>query len=72
MPLYEYTCEDCGKQTEQLVKNDAKPNCPECGSEHLTKLLSIFASPNRGSAAPAGGPARPGGSCGSGCGCHPH
>ena len=71
MPLYEYTCEECGNQSEQLVTNGAKPNCPDCGSPKLTKLFSIVAAPNRGNS-PAGGPARPGGSCGSGCGCYPH
>ena len=72
MPLYEYTCEECGQQSEQLVSNSTKPNCPKCGSSRLSKLLSIVASPNRGGST-AGGPDRPsGGSCGSGCGCHPH
>jgi putative FmdB family regulatory protein len=69
MPLYEYTCEQCGRQSEQLVSNGTQPSCPECGGSRLSKLLSIVAVPNRGTS--EGGP-KPGGSCGAGCGCHPH
>jgi putative FmdB family regulatory protein len=46
MPLYEYECKDCAKQSEILVHNIAsKPSCPECGSKKLTKLLSVIGSP---------------------------
>jgi putative FmdB family regulatory protein len=46
MPLYEYQCKECSKQVEILVPNaSAKPNCPECGSKNLDKLLSVVASP---------------------------
>ena len=48
MPLYEYACEECGRQSEQLVNAGSQPNCPECGSPRLSKLLSIVASPGRG------------------------
>ena len=43
MPIYEYHCESCGKQSEILVRNlNEKPVC-ECGSDNLKKLLSVFA-----------------------------
>jgi putative FmdB family regulatory protein len=46
MPLYEYECKDCSKQVEILVNAPtAKPDCPECGSKKLTKLLSVIGSP---------------------------
>jgi putative FmdB family regulatory protein len=49
MPLYEYECIDCTKQVEILVsKPDAKPDCPECGSKKLTKLLSVIGAPVAG------------------------
>lgn len=70
MPLYEYACEECGRQSEQLVSAGTQPNCPECGSPRLSKLLSIVASPGRGAEA-GGGPDLPAGPCGSGCGCFP-
>lgn len=69
MPLYEYVCRDCDRQFELLVRGSQPPICPECGSEQLTKLLSVVAAPGRG--ATGAGPAdRPPGSCGPGCCCH--
>ena len=40
MILYDFKCEDCGKEMEALIKEGEKaPNCPVCG--HLmTKLMS--------------------------------
>jgi len=46
MPLYEYECKDCSKQVEILVANiQSKPDCPNCGSKKLAKLLSVIGSP---------------------------
>lgn len=54
MPLYEYHCEDCNRDSELLVKNTSeKPECPECGSKHLVKLLSVIGSPVIGSGSSA-------------------
>ncbi len=41
MPIYEYSCENCGKITEILV-NKEKDNvvCKYCGSIRLKKLIS--------------------------------
>jgi len=70
MPIYEYHCDACGRDSELLVSANARPDCPECGSDKMSKLLSIVAAPSReGSAGPGD---RPSGSCGAGCGCHPH
>ena len=71
MPLYEYVCRDCESQVELLVQGSQQPECPQCGSGQLTKLLSVVAAPGRDSAA-GNQPAGPSGSCGHGCGCHPH
>ncbi|GAB6175717.1 hypothetical protein JCM16814_06080 [Desulfobaculum senezii] len=41
MPLYEFECEKCGAQFEDLVASDAAaPPCPECSSGATRKLLS--------------------------------
>jgi putative FmdB family regulatory protein len=70
MPLYEYHCEACDQDSELLVASNATPECPQCGSKRLSKLLSIVAAPSREDA--SGRPSGPGsGSCGAGCGCHP-
>jgi putative FmdB family regulatory protein len=46
MPLYEYVCDDCHRQSELLVKNlESRPACPECGSKKMSKLLSVIGSP---------------------------
>ncbi len=41
MPLFDYHCLDCGKQNEILisVSND-HPQCKNCGSTNLEKMIS--------------------------------
>ena len=41
MPLYEYSCENCSRKVELLIRGDEKPECPHCHSTKLTKLLSV-------------------------------
>lgn len=46
MPLYEFDCAACGKNSEILVRSahwKGTP-CPHCGSTKLTKKLSVFAA----------------------------
>jgi putative FmdB family regulatory protein len=43
MPMYEYQCNACHADFERLVRGDAVPTCPECGSSELTKVLSRLA-----------------------------
>ena len=40
MPIYEYTCEECGENFEELVFGDEVPACPKCNSDKTHKLLS--------------------------------
>lgn len=45
MPLYEYTCADCGKTSEILVKSSSEtPACPHCGGARMAKEFSTFAA----------------------------
>lgn len=44
MPIYEYACGDCGNEFEALVRSDTTPQCPNCHSNKLEKLLSVFAT----------------------------
>jgi putative FmdB family regulatory protein len=40
MPLFNYKCEKCGKQFEELVRScSEKVACPECKSEDVKKAL---------------------------------
>lgn len=54
MPLFGFVCEACGREHELLVRADARPSCPECGSERMIKLLSAFAPQSSHAAEPVG------------------
>ncbi|MBX9634189.1 MAG: zinc ribbon domain-containing protein [Magnetospirillum sp.] len=41
MPLYSYRCSGCDATFETLVRSTDTPACPSCGSEQLTRLLSL-------------------------------
>jgi putative FmdB family regulatory protein len=50
MPLYEFHCEKCGKDSEVLVRStqwEGTP-CPKCGSTQLVKKFSTFAAAGTG------------------------
>ena len=45
MPIFDYLCEDCGKTKEILIKDTGKaPECPDCGSSNMKKLVSAHSS----------------------------
>ena len=77
MPLYEFHCNDCGRDSEILVRSsDWKGTaCPKCNSTKLVKKLSVFAASvkdtagSAGACAPCGQHVHSGGCCGGGaCG----
>ena len=51
MPIYEYGCEKCGRDFEELVFGDEMPACPYCGSGETHKLMSRCARCRSDSAA---------------------
>lgn len=54
MPIFEYTCEKCGNEFEELVfDRDELPPCPKCHSVQTSKLMSACRS-KVGSGAPGG------------------
>ncbi|MBP7825391.1 MAG: zinc ribbon domain-containing protein [Verrucomicrobia bacterium] len=73
MPIYEFHCEKCDRDSEILVRSSEwkGAKCPHCGSTKLEKKLSVFASASSSGGAdacavsPSG--ARGGGCCGGGC-----
>ena len=78
MPIYEFSCNSCRRDSEVLVRSSdwTGTPCPHCGSTRLTKKLSVFASTSGGGGSPecADAPAcgmNPA-SCGSCCGGGPH
>ena len=46
MPTYEYRCEGCGEtfeRSESIAEHDtARPECPKCGSDKVTRAVSAF------------------------------
>ncbi|MDE0358354.1 MAG: zinc ribbon domain-containing protein [Gammaproteobacteria bacterium] len=40
MPVYEYVCNDCGRQFEVLLLRQETAACPSCESADLKRLLS--------------------------------
>ena len=69
MPLYEYSCDDCGETFEALVRGSEAPRCPKCEGVSLKQLLSVTAAPSGSSA--GSGDADPGtcgrSACARGC-----
>ncbi|MEZ5077842.1 MAG: FmdB family zinc ribbon protein [Solirubrobacterales bacterium] len=47
MPIYEFECERCGGQFEELVPGDVAPPCPACGAAAARRLLSSVSPPGR-------------------------
>jgi putative FmdB family regulatory protein len=74
VPIYEYSCQACGRVFEKLVYGGTATavGCPGCESPEVTRRLSVFGVKTGGlpvmtSGAPAAGSG--GGCCGGGCGC---
>src|SRR5882672_6257117 len=51
MPIYEYRCSSCGFQKEYLRKlsDPVLTDCPECGKETFSKMLSAAGFQLKGS-----------------------
>lgn len=48
MPIYEYRCETCHKQTSLFVRNITEPGqsrCQFCNSDRLIRLISRIVTP---------------------------
>ncbi|MBZ5729039.1 MAG: zinc ribbon domain-containing protein [Acidobacteriia bacterium] len=66
MPIYEYSCQDCGTKFEKLVRRPAdvpEVVCPSCGRKHLKEEFSTFAAHANGGPRPASAPVCPSGGC---------
>jgi putative FmdB family regulatory protein len=65
MPIFEYSCEDCGTKFEKLVRRTGQEvECPSCGKNHLKTELSTFAAhASTGAKQPSQMPGCPGGMC---------
>jgi len=44
VPVYEFICDDCRTEFEELVMSSSEEvPCPKCNGSHTTRLLSRFA-----------------------------
>ena len=74
MPIYEFRCEKCERDSEILVRSSdwLGTKCPHCGSTKLAKKFSTFAAAGGGGndspSCSTGG--NRGGCCGGHCGGH--
>lgn len=47
MPIFEFVCQDCGWEFEELVRSASsvdEVSCPACDSVYVLKQISTFAS----------------------------
>ena len=59
MPLFDFTCDECGERFDKLFRTMTdKPlaQCPKCGSKHTRRALSLVnAGKSEGKSAADGG-----------------
>jgi putative FmdB family regulatory protein len=74
MPIFEYRCNACGAEFEELVFSSTKVACPKCQAAKVTKQLSVPAPAVAGGAkaAPVCESGMPPSSCCGGGACHQH
>ena len=66
MPIFEYSCQDCGARFEKLVRRAGDTDglaCPSCGRTELRQELSVFAAHANGASEAAPAPAAPCAGC---------
>jgi len=59
MPIYEFSCSACDRSFEELVRSAEAINevgCPKCGSRHVKRKISLFASKTNTASAFASAP----------------
>jgi putative FmdB family regulatory protein len=66
MPLYEYQCQGCQHEFEQLVWGGQQVSCPQCNGAQVEKLFSVVANPVSGDSPNPGSRTLP--TMGGGCG----
>lgn len=42
MPIFEYVCDCCKEDFEELVQHEERVACPRCNSDSVTKQFSTF------------------------------
>jgi putative FmdB family regulatory protein len=63
MPLFDFVCQNCQHDYEDLIRADEHSACPQCESTRVERQLPVFAVQGGRSSDPVPGP----GGCGT-CG----
>lgn len=69
MPLFEFVCDHCGQNFEELVRSSTQTEgitCPICKSQEVKKKVSTFASKVSGASSFSFGRASSAASCSTG------
>lgn len=66
MPIYEFVCNKCGNEFEELVFSTELPACPRCGTADTQKMLSACARRKRANSGASAEYTPSGGGC-AGC-----
>jgi putative FmdB family regulatory protein len=51
MPIFEYTCANCGHHFEKLILSARRAKelrCPKCDSQEVQKDISLFGTSSKG------------------------
>ena len=69
MPIYEFSCSTCDRSFEELVRSAEATSevvCPKCGSQHVRRKISLFASKTNTVGAFASAPSASSAACSTG------
>jgi putative FmdB family regulatory protein len=47
VPIYDFRCDGCGAEFEELVRAQETPVCPRCGAPEPRRVLSQVSPPAR-------------------------
>ena len=67
MPIYEYSCAECGESFEKLVRTTSgsvEIRCPRCNTDRVSRKVSMFGFSGGSSGGSFGGSYSGGSSCG--------
>ncbi len=45
VPIYDFRCDSCGSEFEELVRAEETPDCPSCGAPEPSRVLSQVSPP---------------------------
>ncbi len=73
MPMYDFLCQSCQKNFEELTSSQETPPCPHCKSENVVREISAPSPLKTGAFPYKAGPVHPmmqrsGAGCGAVCG----